>query len=490
MAQGTIHSEETRNHMTGLLWVNMGNLEGDMEELQGDMTDLQEDVQQALEDIDTAVPNLAEQVNEIRTRFYGELIQAGMKKLNGPNMIKQPQYTTRNYPSSAVIEETLNIPAEDATAAAETLTYTVTDENITSSYVLHGVVISNYDALTGMSKVTATFAAGSATISIAAREGAHAAMTVKVYLCTVASVTVPYGEISRSYATNQPWLDSIGNPGGYSGNETGDQIAESVVTLTGVNIVTDEDGTQYTQAIQFTVTNPPSNGWGNADKLIWNYGNTHIEMENGEPKYKRYGQIDAMEVGKTYTMSCWARMTAANTKARLWLGCCPYNGQYTKVPNGYDTNNIEVSSTTWTRVSFTFVFNPTGNQFYTYTSNDKTYQAANWLKQIGFGVCRKYAGTVQLCGFRLVEGELYVPDASKLITDKAEKAGNPTAGHVATLDANGNPVDSGHTLDEKANAANPTFTGTVTIGSTTLSEAQLTALLNLLVEEQEPSNEP
>ena len=483
MAQGIIHSEETRNHMTGLLWRNIGDLEWDI-------NNLQDEVQQALTYIDEVVPNLPEQVNEIRTRFYGELIQAGMKKLNGPNLIKQPQYTSRAYPSSAVIEETLSIPAEDATAAADTLTYTVTDENITSSYVLHGVVISDYDALSGASKVTATFAAGSATVSIAAREGAHAAMTVKVYLCTVATVTVPYGEISRCYATNQPWLDSIGNPGGYSGNETGDQIMESVVTLTGANIVTEEDGTQYTQAIQFTVTNPPTNGWGNADKLIWNYGNHHIEVENGEPKYRRYGEIEEMEVGKTYTMSCWARMTAANTKARLWLGCCPWNGHYAKVPNGYDMTNIEVTSTTWTRVSFTFVFNPTGDRFYTYTNNGVTYQTTNWEKQIAFGVCRKYAGSVQLCGFRLVEGELYVPDASKLITDKAEKADNPTAGHVATLDANGNPVDSGHTLDEKANTANPTFTGTVTIGSTTLSEAQLTALLNLLAEEQEPSNEP
>ena len=32
--------------------------------------------------------------------------------------------------------------------------------------------------------------------------------------------------------------------------------------------------------------------------------------------------------------------------------------------------------------------------------------------------------------------------------NKAEKASNPTAGHIATLDANGNPVDSGHTLNE------------------------------------------
>ena len=94
MAQGIIHSEETRNHMTGLLWRNMGDLEWDI-------SNLQDEVQQALTYIDEVVPNLPEQVNEIRTRFYGELIQAGMKKLNGPNLIKQPQYTSRAYPSSS-----------------------------------------------------------------------------------------------------------------------------------------------------------------------------------------------------------------------------------------------------------------------------------------------------------------------------------------------------------------------------------------------------
>ena len=36
--------------------------------------------------------------------------------------------------------------------------------------------------------------------------------------------------------------------------------------------------------------------------------------------------------------------------------------------------------------------------------------APNWTKTVGIGVCRKYAGTVQLAGFRLVDGKLWVSE--------------------------------------------------------------------------------
>ena len=180
------------------------------------------------------------------------------------------------------------------------------------------------------------------------------------------------------------------------------------VTLTGANIVTEQNGETYDKAVQFTVTNPPSSGWGNADKLVWNYpSGQSIEMENGAPKYNRYGEIEEMEVGETYTLSCWARITSG-TKAMLWIGVDPEH--YWKHPDGYENHEIEAENGAWQRVSFTFVFNPTGDRFYTYTSSNKTYQACNWSKSVGFGVCRKYAGTVQLCGFRLVRGRLFVCD--------------------------------------------------------------------------------
>lgn len=406
MAQGVILSDKSRDGIAALVWRNMGDLEEQMWEREQQWAEQQETfdgMQAALE-------------------------QAGLRVLNSPNLIKQPGFTTRTYPTSAVISQVLNIPAEDATAAAAALTFTVTNEAITSSYVLQGIKSSNWDAV-WYSMVTASCSAGSATITITARPGAHAAMTVTVYLCTVANQTVPYGETAHSWASSQPYLDSVNNNGDYVGQES-DEIAEVGVTLTGANIVTEVDGTTYNQAVQFTVTNPPTNGWGNADKMIWNYPcGRSIEMENGQPKYTRYGEIDAMEVGETYTMSCWARITSG-TKAMLWLGACPYNGQYLKVPNGYEYHEIEAKNGAWQRVSFTFVFNPTGDRFYTFTSNNKTYQGCNWTKTVGFGVCRKYAGTVQLCGFRLVRGKLWVCETY----DDLEENVAALRGRVTTLE--------------------------------------------------------
>ena len=386
MAQGLIRSDKTRDGIAAVLAVNLADLEEQMYERQQQWTEEQamfEAMQAALE-------------------------QGGLRVLSGPNLIEQPQYTTAQYPTGTVVSENITIPAETAAEAAEDLTYTITDAAITSSFTLIGVTSRDY-AIARAGIMTCAAGSGTATITVGPRNGseAHSALTVTVHLGITASTAVPYGEISRSWATGKPYLDSIGSPGGYPGNETGDEISESVVTLTGQDIVTEEDGTQYTKALQFTVTNPPESGWANADKLIWNYGNRSIEMENGQPKYSRYGEIEAMEVGQTYTMSCWARMTAANTKARLWMGCSAANGQHTKVANGFDYQNIEVDSTEWVRKSFTFVFNPTGDRFYTYTNNNVTYQAPNWSKTIGFGVCRKYAGTVQLTGFRLAKGKLY-----------------------------------------------------------------------------------
>lgn len=428
MAQGVIKSEETRNHMTGLLWVNVGNLEGDMQELQEDMSDLQEDVADAIEQIDNGVPAL----EAAKAAFYAELIEAGMKRLNTPNLIanKQSFFTTRNIPSSAVIEETLTVPAETAEEAAVALTYTITNENITASYVLHDKKSSDNEVVS-WSSVTGAFSAGSATITIAARSGAHnAAVTVKVYLCTVQSATVPYGRSWKCYGTGQAWVTNISNSGITYPGDDDDQVTEAYAALTGNNVVTDEDGATYDKAIAFTVTNPPSSGWGNCDWLIFLYGSS------------TYGQINAMEDGHVYTMSCWARITSGtNACLRLAYGFDDYGntpvsptGSGEAVESGYK----EISGSGWQRVSWTFTYHAEIVGSWTRTN----------YKRIGFGVCRKYAGTVQLCGFRLVEGELYLPDASKLITDKADKA-------------------------------NPAFTGTITLGNTTMTEVQLAALLAL-----------
>ena len=116
----------------------------------------------------------------------------------------------------------------------------------------------------------------------------------------------------------------------------------------------------------------------------------------------------------TYTMSCWARVTSG-TKARLnfW-----HTYQYNKADNEYI---FDIDNTEWKRYHWTFMFDPAESQFYTYqyeethtdpdtgeqTTETITRRSYNWRKIVGFGVCRSFAGTVQLCGFRLTAGGLY-----------------------------------------------------------------------------------
>ena len=168
--------------------------------------------------------------------------------------------------------------------------------------------------------------------------------------------------------------------------------------------------------MQFTVVNPPASGNDNADVLIWKYGNRYKEVVNGTTSGKWYSEIEEMVVGETYTMSCWVRITSG-TKARVVLRVDPYNGHYlTKYPERKELKiDVDANNGEWQRIHFTFVFDPTGDQYYTFNSTKTVngqsvacvYKSMNWCRQVGFGVCRKYASTAQLCGFRLVRGRLW-----------------------------------------------------------------------------------
>ena len=427
MAQGMILSDKSRDGIAAVLAVNLGDLEGDMYQLQQDW-------------------------DATEARFDGmerSMEEAGLRVLNGPNLLKQPEFVTVKVPLSAVISEELTVPVETAAQAAEALTFTVTDASITGSYKLHGIKSGDYDVVNG-SMVSATFASGSATVTIAARSGAHSkAVTVTVYLCTQKDALLPYGEISRCYGTNRPYLDSFMRAD-YIGQEN-DEISESVVILkpnaysatsayavgdkcvhSGLEYqcntaigsggeawnashwdeipaewLTEADGSEYGRAIAFTVSSVPASGQNNRDTMVFNYGNFTVRMEDGEPAYPRTGQVDEMVAGQTYTLSCWARVTGG-TKMKLFFGSSVYNGQMSKVPNGSGYVEIDAKGGEWQRVSFTFAFNPDGEQFYTFTNSGNTYQACYWTKTVGFGVCRAYAGTVQLCGFRLARGKMWV----------------------------------------------------------------------------------
>ncbi|MBR2799805.1 MAG: hypothetical protein IKE04_02795 [Oscillospiraceae bacterium] len=256
-----------------------------------------------------------------------------------------------------------------------------------------------------------------------------------------------FSQTMRSFAYSYPYIrNATGKTPATAGDEP-DEISETLVPLTGANIVTDEAGTSYTTAVAFTVTNAPVQGWGNADDLVFNYGNTSYRTSTPPANIKSMtGQLD-MEVGETYTLSCWARVTSGS-KAMLHFMWSPERS-FSSTGVVYDNQTrIEISNTAWKRIEWTFVFNPTGPQTYTYNQTvtedgvDTTvnYTGFCWLKKVAIGVCRKYNGTVQLCGFRLVKG----------LTNWVEEQHRATNAAVEAMDTRVTDLESRVTALENA----------------------------------------
>ena len=331
------------------------------------------------------------------------LAAADVRALNGPNLIqRQPEGVTVNVPDGDVITETITIPVEDATAAAATLSYTITNANITAGMVLHSIK-SNNTSIVYWGMVTGTASAGSMAVSVSARPEAHdSTVTVTLYICAETTAVLPYGEEARHYAYGYPSLDSSTNPQ-YTG-DPGEQITERVVTLTGANIVTEEDGASYNTAVAFTVQNAPENGYNNADMLVFNYGDDRYRTIDTY-RLSLMGEFD-LQIGQKYTLSFWARVTSGtNARIKMVWG---NKGGYGHANTYGGEKYIDINNTTWQRISWTFAFNPTGAQWYTWTDTDNvSWYSENWGKKVAVGVCRKYNGTVQLCGFRLVHGGLF-----------------------------------------------------------------------------------
>ena len=415
MAQGLIRSDKTRDGIAAVLAVNLAELEDQMYERQQQWT--------------------AEQA-----AFAGmqtELEQAGLRILNRPNLLKQNWWTQRNMPSSTVVSETLTVPIEDATAAAAALTYTVTDENITSNYVLHFIKSSDYTVVSS-SMVSATFAAGSATITIAARSGSHSsAVTVTVYLCTVASANVLYGNVNRISGTTYPYMKSI-NQGNYPGDDAADGIAESVVALTGNGVITEPDGESYDKVIQYAIT--ANSAYGNTEWLMYYSPSGSTTHKTTDTIVRNWGQIEEMIPGEVYTVACWVKVVSGDG---VWMRF-GYGNSYSNAPYNDTTNHrtgisdiiqVDPNGNAWQRVSWTFTFNPSGD-WYTETSATsngvttvtRTY---NWFKKVCFGVLRKYTATVQICGFRLVRGRLFICETY----DDLDEDLTVTKGRVTALEA-------------------------------------------------------
>ena len=389
MAQGLLKSNLTRDGIAAVLAYNISDLEDDMYDVQQEW----------------------EEQKESFSQMEDALEQAGLRVLNKPNLINTGKtfWTSRAMPTSTVVANTYTIPIEDATAAAETLTYTITDEAITSSYAIFQKTSSDYTNVP-TTLVTATFAAGSATVTIAARSEHSAAVTIKLWLCTSATATVPYGSATRISGTSYPYLKSI-QQGNYPGDDTTDGVACSVVTLTGNNIITELDGVTYDHALQFSIT--ANTAYANTEWLLSGAPYFYTKYGSGQI-VKDYGQVSEMTPGQTYTVMFWARVISGDG-AYARFG---YGGSYVNAPTNDSTNHrsgisdwIEVTGSDWTRYSWTFTYNPTGNWYTEATDssdNTKTVRSYNYYKKVAFGIGRKYTAVVQLAGFRLVQGRLWI----------------------------------------------------------------------------------
>lgn len=465
MAQGLLKSNRDRDGLAAALLYNLGDLENGNYEVQ--------------EEWQTQYDNFRE--------LEASLEQAGLRRLNGPNLIRNNWWTNRDMPSSAVIVQQFTVPAEDATAAASPLTFTVTNSAITTAYVLHGRWTGNSEAVP-WSSITATFAAGSATITVAARSGAHGAVNIKVALCTVANVPVPYGNASRISGTSYPYLESI-RSGFYPGDDSEDGCSVTVATLTGDDIITELDGEVFNRALQFSIT--ANTAWGNTEELHFCRPQTNKYTQGSE--CKDYGQIPEMIPGETYSISFFGRMISG-TKA--WARCA-WGG----VNGGLSTFNvdgkcgvsdwIEINGTAWKRYTWPFVFQPTGD-WYTETSAvedgvTKVTRAYNWFKKVSVGISRKLTGVVQLTGFRLVKGKTWITDTYDDINqglDAVKDRVTALETRATALESRATALESRVTALEngKASSTNPSFSGTLTLDGVTLTPTELAELINSLEE--------
>lgn len=371
-------------------------------------------------------------IHQMQEGIMEALAAANVRALNAPNLLKKDIGGVEvAVPSGDVITETITIPAEDATAAAETLTYTVENEAITASMVLHGKKSSAPD-VTDWQTITGVADAGSMTVSVGARSGAHSgAVTVTLYICNTTTAVLPYGDASRWHGSSMPFIESF-RGSNYTGEEQ-DEISERIVTLTGTDIIDDTDGESYDKAIAFTVASVPTSGMWNSDDFVFYYGSDggtatrEVDDGNGGTTtetytYQPHGIISEMVDDETYTLSCFARITSG-TKARLVFKYGHKYYGYVTGREGMNQFSKEISNTTWERIAWSFV----------YHSTDSAGNVDNWKKRVSFGVCRTYAGTVQLAGFRLTKNGLYGDNTVDTLSAEVAEARATNAQNTAQV---------------------------------------------------------
>ena len=437
MAQGLLKSNKTRDGIAATLAENIGYLEDDMYDLREETSDALAAATEASTASAAAVADAESALTEMDA-VLESLSLSRASRLNRPNLLKQNYATSREVATGTVVSQDITIPAETAAEAAENLTYTVTDSAITSSFKLVGVKSRIY-AIASMSNMSASVSAGSATITVTARNvvngaaTAHDALTVTVYLSLTTTKSVPYGNVSRISGSGYPYLRSISGDASYPGQDETDNVTVDVVTLAAADQITEPDNETYTTALQFNVT--ADTAYSNTEWLQYYHANYQSGYyQGGTPR--NYGHIDELIPGKTYTVSFWARVTSGTGAwARFGWGGRYGMAPYANVTWGGLSDWVVIEGSDWKRYWWTFTFNPEGT-WYTETSEQKevngetkTYitRTYAWNKSVWFGIGRKLTGVVQLCGFRLVEGGMWLPTKYDELSERIDEMEEDTA---------------------------------------------------------------
>ena len=303
---------------------------------------------------------------------------------------------------------------------------------------------------------------------------------------------VVYGRASRISGTSYPYLTSMREPTEttqttaptaeqiaaacaiYSVTENnvttyhiftdGDDFKASVAQLAAADQITEPDGELYDYAIQYDIT--ANSAYGNSEWLLYyqpHTPRTYYSDVTPASQVRNYGQVEEMIPGRTYTLECWVRVLSGDG---VWMRM-GYGNSYTNQPYNDNTNHrsgvsdiIKVEGagkSNWQRVSWTFEFNPTGD-WYTETSEAVTVDGVahtrvtrsyNWFKKVGFAVLRKYTATVQICGFRLVEGRLFVCDTYDDLLKRVVEIENGDENIMANFaEADGQTATSAHAVGD------------------------------------------
>lgn len=435
-------SVDGNNNLMAVFARNIGDMEGQVEDNTDAITqalaDLAEQVTQAQTDLEEHVDqymgtiaedaaDAIEEVDAATDRFDGRLDQmnqaialvselnqtmeeADLNRLNRPNLLKQNYFERYDEPTSEEVPIEITILAETAEEIGTPLTFTYPDARITAQTELYGDWVDTDEDIIRSADVRVTCLAGQAVVTIPTRLKAHTEATVVSFMICEHSIrTIIYGQTSKRGAYERPYLRNVGGRTPSERDVDPDAVSVQLVELTGDDVITEPDEEVYDTALAFTVSEA-STAWGNVEELQYKYGDYGAGTFT-DTAPKEYGNITEMEVGKTYTMSCWARVTDGE-KALIRMAYDPVKRNYVDTCREW----IEVSSPTWKRIHWTFTFDQTGNQFTDSETTKEvdgqtvaaTARTVNWTKTIGFGVSRKYAGTVQLCGFRLTAGGLHM----------------------------------------------------------------------------------